>query len=442
MEKAFSPPAWCASQSSETCLQLVGQAARRRPAGITSKQAPSSPVLRQLRRRLPRLRPSREKLSSGTAAVSPIFWIEKPSSTRSGRSSGPSAVDARPGGVGVGQLAEAPEQLQPLVAPADRRAQRDPGAAAHAEHQEALARGENRKRLSPSSARLAPGLGALRRLARMARTRSKSGSVSPTTGGVAGVASSRQTPTPSSSTAAPAEERRRALGVRVGHHLDTESVGVVDVLERPPADQRRARHRRHGREQPAGRDLHPRQAGARGKAPWNGASSTSSTISATRLLPVEALEQGQRRAASSSSDHRGHPGRVQPARRPKASSTSTRPRMLDRKWLISIRITGAICDQPHEALRDPTASRRRPAASRPRPAVSRASAQGATASTAGADRAASRIQLPWPPAYPATRLIMRDYRPSLGRGQCALLIRVDFAAPSAGDADGSRDRSV
>ncbi len=88
MEKPFSPPEWRASHSSEMRLSSDITASTS-AAPITSKAAPPSCALRQLRRSTSRLRPCREKLSSGTTAASPAFWMAKPISTISGSSSGP-----------------------------------------------------------------------------------------------------------------------------------------------------------------------------------------------------------------------------------------------------------------------------------------------------------------------------------------------------------------
>jgi hypothetical protein len=79
-----------ASQASEMRFNS-SMIATASPAGMTSKAAPPSPALRQLRRRTSRRRPASEKASSGTAALSPVFWMARPRSTLSGRSSGPNA---------------------------------------------------------------------------------------------------------------------------------------------------------------------------------------------------------------------------------------------------------------------------------------------------------------------------------------------------------------
>ena len=76
---------------------------------------------------------------------------------------GVQAVEAGARGVGVGQLAEGPQQLQPLVAAADGGAQRDPAAAAHAEHQEGLARGRKQETLVAQQRQICRGFRHLRR---------------------------------------------------------------------------------------------------------------------------------------------------------------------------------------------------------------------------------------------------------------------------------------
>ena len=83
MEKLFSPPAWCDSQSSEIICSRPARV--RTTAGeTTSNIAPRSLALRQLRRRTSRLRPCSEKLSRATVADSPVFCRAKPISTISG----------------------------------------------------------------------------------------------------------------------------------------------------------------------------------------------------------------------------------------------------------------------------------------------------------------------------------------------------------------------
>ncbi len=90
MENFLSPPAWWLSQESDTRLSSP-ICCRTWSWDSTSKAAPVSPALRQLRRSTPWRRPAREKCSSGTVADSPVFWMAKPSSTTSGSTSGPMA---------------------------------------------------------------------------------------------------------------------------------------------------------------------------------------------------------------------------------------------------------------------------------------------------------------------------------------------------------------
>ena len=187
------------------------------------------------------------------------------------------------------------------------------------------------------------------------------------------------------------QERRRpgrgadgARGVGVGHHP-------------PPARCRRSR-RAGTTTSPAG-PRRPAPPGprasspgvismrvsraVRGKAPLErGQDHHQRRPGSADLLPVEALEAGRARRPTQQHRHAGRPGRVQPARRPKASITSTRPRIEERKWLISMSTIG-VCSTSHMKRSGsdgvaPEASSITPAA-----ATSRAQSVGAPARNAG-----------------------------------------------------------
>ena len=92
-------------------------------------------------------RPSIVKPASGTRACSPSFWKVRPSSRNRRQALGHDVVEDGPGAVAVAELAELPEQLEPLLGRPDRLAHGDPAAAAHAEHDEAAAAGAEQEML-------------------------------------------------------------------------------------------------------------------------------------------------------------------------------------------------------------------------------------------------------------------------------------------------------
>ena len=85
----------------------------------------------------------------------------------------------------------------------------------------------------------------------------------------------------------------------------------------------------------------PASRALRGNAPRKGISATANAASALASSQAKALISASGLATSSTASVAAHapPSR---ARSPKASNTSTSPRMLDRKWLASISTTGAI----------------------------------------------------------------------------------------------------
>ena len=312
MEKPFSPPAWWASHSSEIACSSAAGRRPPRPAS-TSKVAPASPGLAPAAAQVAALAALQgegvQRHGGGLADL-----LDREAQLDHLRQVvGAEAVDARPRGVGVGQFAEAPEQLQPLVAPAHRRAQRDPGAAAHAEHQEALARWP---RTGTACRPAGPGWSPARRPRPWpgwrARARSR-GRPRPPPAASPAVANSRQTPNAEQHQRRAGPGAHGALGVGVGHHPPPGPVGVVGVLEatRSPASAA-PDHGAGGREQPAGRDLHPGQpracAGRRRGTARAAAASASSAAVSSQLKPLSRASV----AASSSSAERRAPGRVQP----------------------------------------------------------------------------------------------------------------------------------
>ena len=79
----------------------------------------------------------------------------------------------------------------------------------------------------------------------------------------------------------------------------------------------------------------------RGKAPWNGSKRAANSARASASSQAKALSRASGLATSRVTSV-AHQAPSSLARSPKASSTSTRPRMLDRKWLTSISTTGLI----------------------------------------------------------------------------------------------------
>jgi hypothetical protein len=134
---------------------------------------------------------------------------------------------------------------------------------------------------------------------------------------------------------------------RLHHRL----VGIFGVSEGPPAAQGHPDQGGGGRQQPAGRDLHPRSgppcAGRpRGTARWPEAwpsgcavSSQFRPLNIASIAPAARVNSAAHQAASSR------------ARRPNASSSRTSPRMDETKWLISISRPGAKASSSSEAGR-------------------------------------------------------------------------------------------
>ncbi len=240
---------------------------------------------------------------------------------------------------------------------------------------------ENRNRLSPRRARLESGEGSSAST-RMLRTRSNWGSESSTIGGVAGVAISRHSPTARNSTPRPGPGAQRTAGVGADHHPPPQLIAIGHVVERPQAEQAGADQRHQGRQHPARRDVqtaqprHAREGGVQRQQHH------AQGGKHRRLLPVDALEQGQG-GGHGQQRTGGAPGGVEPLAKSEGDQDEHQPDDAGHEVADLDHRQGAHDRPASVAVRDRRAWRRTPAASPPAPRVSSAINVGATTRAAG-----------------------------------------------------------